>query len=981
MLCVAGLPPIITSHAQLNGELGAHDPSTLVKDGSNYYYYATGQGIISRTSGNRVSWSVGQSVFASAPAWTTQAVPSFTGFFWAPDVAYFNGKYHLYYSVSSWGTIDSAIGVATSPSLSSPTWTDLGKVVQSDAAWEAGPSTDTTDYNAIDPGILQDTDGKVWMTFGSYSSGILVTQINPSTGKRMNTGALDATLVANNALGGGWGSSIEGSELIKRGGYYYLFVNYGGCCAGVDSTYNIRVGRSTSPTGPFVDRNGVDMRNGGGSMFLDDDGKMIGPGHFSYYTEAGQDYFGYHYYNADVNGAPNFGLRNLFWTSDNWPSYAVVNPDWSGAVDGNWSSVGNWSVGGSPNGVGHTANFVSTASGRYVVSLDGGGKTVSSVNFRSPASFTIGATGGNTLTLDAPSGDSATINVAEGNHTIASPLVATDNLAINITPSDRTLTLGGSVSAPMLIKYGHGTVALGSTTSIAGSVFVRRGTVDLTGSMNTSAYTSVGPSAGDNGTLTVRGTALFSATADLNIGDTGDGSTAASGTLLVKDDARINVSSGGLFIGSGFNGNTRAAGNVYQSGGTVLVTNSGDGFFIIGGRGSSLAAGTYNLSGGSIVANTNLRVGGYGTGQLVQTGGVVNSSSYISVGRFAGAQGIYSISAGTLNQTNTSRSLIIGESGAGTLTVAGSAAINLSGALRLGFASAGAGTVNLDGGTLTTPSVVRGPGTGTLYLNGGVLRAPSASTSFISNLTGAFVKSGGAVIDTQSFGITVSQALLHHAALGSTADGGLTKLGNGTLTLTGSNTYTGSTTVNAGTLSLAVAAFTPIVGTGASGAILNGGLLQMNYTAGGSPKSLLVNDPVIGIKANASNPANGRLRTTLPIDSTMAIGWLDDGTSTFLARYTRRGDINLDGLVNSIDFNAFTAGYGMTAAEWGNGDFNYDSKVSSIDFNHLAGNFGLGQAVASEFSPGSVVPEPSMAGLALLSLASLKRRTRGDVVQ
>jgi arabinan endo-1,5-alpha-L-arabinosidase len=366
---------------QLTGELSAHDPSSIMKDGTGYYYFATGPGIVSRSSTNKTAWTAGQSVFGAPPAWTQQAVPSFGGTFWAPDVAYFNGKYHVYYSVSSWGSIDSAIGLVTSPSLANPTWTDHGKVVQSDAAWEAGPNTDTTAFNAIDPSILTDTNGKVWMSFGSYSSGILVTELNPSTGKRLNTSTLDATLVANNTPGGGWGSSIEGSALTQRGSYYYLFVNYGGCCSGVNSTYDIRVGRSTSPTGPFVDRNGIDMRSGGGSIFLDDDGKMIGPGHFARMTEGADDYFSYHYYNGDVNGAPTFGLRKLYWTSDAWPSYAAVNPDWTGTASNGWSTSSNWSGGTVPNGTGHVANFGSNSAAATSSGLTAlGGRWVSSTS-------------------------------------------------------------------------------------------------------------------------------------------------------------------------------------------------------------------------------------------------------------------------------------------------------------------------------------------------------------------------------------------------------------------------------------------------------------------------------------------------------------------------------------------------------------------------------------------------------------------------
>src|SRR4051794_29985285 len=114
-LLVFGLAGI--ARGQLSGQLGAHDPSTLIKDGGNYYYFATGQGIVSRRSSNLMRWNTGATVFSTAPAWTTSAVPGFTGNFWAPDIAFFNGAYHLYYSVSTFGNQVSAIGMATTPTL------------------------------------------------------------------------------------------------------------------------------------------------------------------------------------------------------------------------------------------------------------------------------------------------------------------------------------------------------------------------------------------------------------------------------------------------------------------------------------------------------------------------------------------------------------------------------------------------------------------------------------------------------------------------------------------------------------------------------------------------------------------------------------------------------------------------------------------------------------------------------------------------
>ena len=800
MLGVVAALGVSAAHAQLSGETGAHDPSTLVVEDSTYYYFATGPGIVSRWSTDKLAWSAGPSVFGSPPAWTQQAIPSFEGVFWAPDIAYFDGQYHLYYSVSSWGTIDSAIGLATSPSLDNPSWTDQGKVVQSDAWWEAVAETDTTTFNAIDPSILVDTDGSVWMAFGSYSSGILVTQLDPTTGKRLNPSTLEATLVANNAAGGGWGSSIEGSCLMEHDGFYYLLVNYGGCCSGIDSTYEIRVGRGASPTGPFFDRDGVDMRNSGGTLFLDDNGKRIGPGHFSYHTENGQDYFSYHYYDGDVNGTPTYGLHALYWTVDDWPSYAAVNPSWSGANNSEWTSGANWSDGAVPDGIGHVANFGVNAAGRYLVNLSGNqGVTVSTVNLSSTNSYIIDSDDP-TLTLNAPTGDDATINVSAGSHEIAVPIDAIDNLGVNVTPSGSSLELSGAVVGPSLTKYGYGTLTLDGANIYDDSVFVRAGTLAVGGSVSAGQYASVGATAGENGTMIVHGTGNFTANSDLNIGDTGSRDNAAVGTLELRDNATITIfSGGGFFVGAGYFSNTRAEGTVNQTGGTLTANGNFDGAFVIGGRNSSSGVGTYNLSGGVVNANTNVQVGGYGDGTVNQTGGVFNSNGALSLGRRGNSIGRIDISGGDLNQNGSTTALIVGELGTGILNISGTGSVVAVGEVILGL-SGGTGTVNLNGGALTTPGFVNGTGSAAINFNGGTISAANHTRAFLPNTITSTINAGGAVIDTNGFNITMTAPLLHDAALGSALDGGLIKFGDGILTLTATSTYTGDTSVQGGAL-------------------------------------------------------------------------------------------------------------------------------------------------------------------------------------
>jgi len=309
----------------VSGDSFAHDPSTMIKDGDHYYVYYTGQGIQTKWSTNKFFWNTGSEVFpGDPPSWTTNAVNNFTGFFWAPDVAYFNGRYNLYYACSEWGTIDSAIGLVTTPSLQSPVWTDQGKVIQSDAIGQTDSNTDLTAYNCIDPSILVDTNGTVWMSFGSYSDGILIMQLDPTTGKRRTGPGSIIHKVADNGTMF-FSNTTEGSCLYQRDGYYYLFLNFGGCCSGVDSTYNIRVGRSTNVFGPFRDKNNVNMTNGGGTMLLESTGRYIGPGHAAILNENGTNWFTFHYYDGNNSGISKLGIMQLSWTPDDWP--ALTN-DW-----------------------------------------------------------------------------------------------------------------------------------------------------------------------------------------------------------------------------------------------------------------------------------------------------------------------------------------------------------------------------------------------------------------------------------------------------------------------------------------------------------------------------------------------------------------------------------------------------------------------------------------------------------------------------
>ncbi|MEY4916918.1 MAG: hypothetical protein RL616_831, partial [Verrucomicrobiota bacterium] len=214
----------------------------------------------------------------------------------------------------------SGIGLVTNPTLDSsdPTylWTDQGPVIT---------SVNGSPYNTIDPSVVLDASGNPWLVFGSYWNGIYIVQLDSVTGLRIAPNSPVTRLAYN--------SSIEASCIFGHGSYYYLMADWGSCCSGVNSSYNIRIGRSTSITGPYLDRNGVDMVANGGSIFLQGTGKFTGPGHFAILSEGGQQWFSYHYYDAGAYapwygayGVADFDLEPLSWTADNWPFFTN---DWS----------------------------------------------------------------------------------------------------------------------------------------------------------------------------------------------------------------------------------------------------------------------------------------------------------------------------------------------------------------------------------------------------------------------------------------------------------------------------------------------------------------------------------------------------------------------------------------------------------------------------------------------------------------------------
>lgn len=294
-----GGTPDYPGPGQVTGDTGLHDPEVTRTPSGDYLLASTGHGVQLKRSSDRTHWTDVGPAFPNGTPWADPYTEGSTHL-WAPEIHHANGQYYLWYSASSFGENRSAIFLATSPSGDPGTWTHQGRVVESGAG---------DDFNAIDPDVFVDDDGSWWMSFGSFWSGIKMIRLDPATGQRSGSEL--------HSLASRGGGAIEAPSIHHRDGFYYLYVSFDSCCQGADSTYRVMVGRSTSVTGPYLDRAGRSMMNGGGTEILASHGSIYGPGHQTVFSDSDADVLMYHYYTA--SGASLLGI-NLLEYDDGWPS-------------------------------------------------------------------------------------------------------------------------------------------------------------------------------------------------------------------------------------------------------------------------------------------------------------------------------------------------------------------------------------------------------------------------------------------------------------------------------------------------------------------------------------------------------------------------------------------------------------------------------------------------------------------------------------
>jgi arabinan endo-1,5-alpha-L-arabinosidase len=318
LLLAAGLGLGTVGNCEVAVQVDVHDPC-MAKEGDTYYLYSTGPGITFYSSTDMKTWKLRGRVFQGEPSWARGVASRFNGHVWAPDIVAHQGKYYLYYAVSGFGQITSAIGVTVNKTLNpdSPDyrWEDKGIVVRS------VPGRDL--WNAIDPSVIADEDGTPWMAFGSFWSGVKLVKLDSSwtalaePQEWQSIAKRERSVLVDDSEAGP--AAIEGPSIFKKGDYYYLFVSWDLCCRGKDSTYKIVVGRSKTLRGPYLDKEGRSMAQGGGSLLLGGNRDWYGRGGSSAYSFDGKDYIVFHAYEAADNGLQKLKIAEMAWDELQWP--------------------------------------------------------------------------------------------------------------------------------------------------------------------------------------------------------------------------------------------------------------------------------------------------------------------------------------------------------------------------------------------------------------------------------------------------------------------------------------------------------------------------------------------------------------------------------------------------------------------------------------------------------------------------------------
>ncbi|MFG6440135.1 glycoside hydrolase family 43 protein [Roseateles sp. LKC17W] len=405
-------PPVVTptpsnptQTALTFGNAGVHDPSVIKADGT---FYVFGSHLAAAKTTDLMNWTkIGDGVNNANPIFgnkvTTELAEALawakTDTLWAPDVTKLaDGKFYMYYCACKGDSPLSALGIAVADKVDGP-YVNKQLLLKSGMA---GASEDGSTYNAnihpnvVDPSVFPDATGKLWMIYGSYSGGIFILQLNATTGMPLAGQGYGKHLMGGNH------ARIEGAYVLYSPAtkYYYLFVSFGGLGAGTDGGYNVRVARSLSPDGPYVDGAGKDMSTvkGAAGTFFDDASitphgmKLMGahqfanasgetgtalgyisPGHNSAYLDAatGQLFMIFHTRFPGTGEAHEIRVHEMHLNEDGWPVIAPLRyAPLSLASPAQTADVSAAQAAGSYKLVNHGKDIAAAAKGSINVTLN-----------------------------------------------------------------------------------------------------------------------------------------------------------------------------------------------------------------------------------------------------------------------------------------------------------------------------------------------------------------------------------------------------------------------------------------------------------------------------------------------------------------------------------------------------------------------------------------------------------------------------------
>jgi autotransporter-associated beta strand protein len=605
---------------------------------------------------------------------------------------------------------------------------------------------------------------------GGTGASIAVGTLVPNT-----SGGLTKTGAGILTLGGA--NTYSGPTLVSGG-----TLQLNGAAAGLLTTSSMTVGASgslgfTAGSASTLDLTGKDMTLGGGTLAFDIGDALVNDAitvenfaltansafSFTSIGAIGGTYTLVNSANPITNAGPytisgqtigRVTLTPTVNTNTITVTSSVNEGKWALTGGGNWSlgdpnaTQDNW-LNYKPTVAGDAALFGDTITAPSTVAVDTP-HIVGYLRFDNANAYTIGANGSSNLTLNNGASNAVT-TVTSGSHTIAENVLLLSHLDV-IPATGTTLTVSGGISgAKNLELNGPGNLVLPGANTYTGTTVVSRGTLNVTGNTTGTGNVTVGNIVG-NAVLNVPtgGSLIGTASGTSPTITLGTGGTGSSGALNITGGT-VNLQGTETTDGSSFASSNGGYAAFFMSGGSFTQQR-----FMFGGTGSTTAAG--------------------GVGVGLQTGGTVNSTGWMILGRAGASIGSYTITGGTLNHAGAAQDIAIGlqGTGRGELNVAGGLIdntgrrVDFSGGATGSFSWTGTGLLNLNAGTLLTNAIFYSSGTAYANFNGGTLKAAATNTSFMNAITtgGAYVNgafgafNGGAVIDSNGFDVTVAAALI-----------------------------------------------------------------------------------------------------------------------------------------------------------------------------------------------------------------------------